>query len=216
MIKDNMNHFPPDHIISRTGVGRGFGHLHTYWNIESDIDIEWAVVRLAYTRERLAELGIDEKTLELAYYDNATDEWLHEFFAIGIDNQSLYVWANTSHLSEWAILGGAVLPPSPTTTTIPRSTGGGSGWVQIPATSSINKTTIAITENIGIRAGNIMSVEQDSSRAEIPTGFVVKNRLPFLVLAGLVGLGVAKVVVNVVTKLIYRKGVKERNGFKNR
>jgi hypothetical protein len=60
-------------------------------------------IRIYYTHEQLSELGLDENSLKILYWDEAANDWV----AINtqINTTEHYVWATVSHLSIWALMG---------------------------------------------------------------------------------------------------------------
>ena len=65
-------------------------------------------VKMFYDLEKLAELGIDEKSLKIYYWNASKSEWTPvETF---LNSEEHYVWANVDHLSIWAIMGQAEKP----------------------------------------------------------------------------------------------------------
>jgi hypothetical protein len=71
-----------------------------------DVTVNFTI-RLYYTHEQLSELGLDENSLKILYWDEAANDWV----AINtqINTTEHYVWATVSHLSIWALVG----QPSP-------------------------------------------------------------------------------------------------------
>jgi hypothetical protein len=71
-----------------------------------DVTVNFTI-RIYYTHEQLSELGLDENSLKILYWDEAANDWV----AINtqINTTEHYVWATVSHLSIWALVG----QPSP-------------------------------------------------------------------------------------------------------
>jgi len=71
-----------------------------------DVTVNFTI-RLYYTHEQLSELGLDENSMKILYWDEAANDWV----AINtqINTTEHYVWATVSHLSIWALVG----QPSP-------------------------------------------------------------------------------------------------------
>lgn len=65
-------------------------------------------VRIYYTPEQLSELGLDENSLKIFYWDEAANDW--KAVDTQINTAKHYVWATVSHLSIWTIMG-QLTPP---------------------------------------------------------------------------------------------------------
>ena len=64
-------------------------------------------IRIYYTHEQLSELGLDENSLKILYWDEAANDWV--VINTQINTTEHYVWATVNHLSIWALMG----QPSP-------------------------------------------------------------------------------------------------------
>ncbi|MDH5753701.1 MAG: hypothetical protein OEY95_00610 [Candidatus Bathyarchaeota archaeon] len=62
-----------------------------------------ATIRIYYTPEQLSELGLDENSLKIFYWNEAANNW--EAIDTQINTTEHYVWATVSHLSIWALMG---------------------------------------------------------------------------------------------------------------
>jgi len=60
-------------------------------------------VRIYYTPEQLSELGLDENSLKIFYWDEAANDW--KAVDRQINTAEHYVWATVSHLSIWTLMG---------------------------------------------------------------------------------------------------------------
>jgi len=60
-------------------------------------------IRIYYTPEQLSELGLDENSLKIFYWNEAANDW--EAIDTQINTAEHYVWATVSHLSIWALMG---------------------------------------------------------------------------------------------------------------
>jgi signal peptidase I len=56
-----------------------------------------------YTPEQLSQLGLDENSLTIYYWDAAKGKWVD--VPTKVNKEEHYVWANVDHLSIWALLG---------------------------------------------------------------------------------------------------------------
>jgi hypothetical protein len=92
----------PTGVDPLPGTYKGLGN---YVQITADaVDITGSfTIRLYYTDEQLSELGLDENSLEILYWDEAANDWV----AINtqINTTAHYAWATVSHLSTWALAG---------------------------------------------------------------------------------------------------------------
>ncbi len=83
--------------------------------------LDWIVIKAYYNESELPS-GIDETSLRLYWYNNATGIW-EEVTPGGVNTIENYVWGNTTHLSTYSV-GGEL-----TTTESGTSGGGGGGGV---------------------------------------------------------------------------------------
>lgn len=60
-------------------------------------------IRIYYTPEQLSELELDENSLKIFYWNEATNNW--EAIDTQINTTEHYVWATVSHLSIWTLMG---------------------------------------------------------------------------------------------------------------
>jgi len=60
-------------------------------------------IRIYYTPEQLSELGLDENSLKIFYWNEAANDW--EAIDTQINTAEHYVWATVSHLSIWVLMG---------------------------------------------------------------------------------------------------------------
>jgi len=67
-----------------------------------DVTVE-STVRIYYTPEQLSELGLDENSLKIFYWDEAANDWKTE--DTQINTAEHYVWATVNHLSIWTLMG---------------------------------------------------------------------------------------------------------------
>ena len=62
-------------------------------------------IKMYYDPEKLAELGIDESSLKIYYWDSNKSEWVP--VETYLNSEEHYVWATVDHLSIWAVMGQA-------------------------------------------------------------------------------------------------------------
>ncbi|MEM2971441.1 MAG: hypothetical protein QW270_03350 [Candidatus Bathyarchaeia archaeon] len=62
-----------------------------------------ATIRIYYTPEQLSELGLDENSLKIFYFDEASNKWIEMETQVNKDEH--YAEATISHLSLWALFG---------------------------------------------------------------------------------------------------------------
>jgi hypothetical protein len=74
---------------------------------ENDIAVN-ATIRINYSLEELATLGIDENTLKIHYWNATLGEWVA--VESHVNTEEHFVWANIHHLSLWALLGQPSIP----------------------------------------------------------------------------------------------------------
>jgi len=60
-------------------------------------------MKMFYNPEKLAELGIDEKSLKIYYWNPDKSEWVP--VETHLNSKEHYVWACVNHLSIWALMG---------------------------------------------------------------------------------------------------------------
>jgi len=60
-------------------------------------------IRLYYTDEQLSELGLDENSLKILYWNETSNDWA--VIDTQINTAEHYVWATVTHLSIWALAG---------------------------------------------------------------------------------------------------------------
>ena len=66
-------------------------------------------IKMYYDPEKLAELGIDEGSLKIYYWDDNKDEWVP--VETHLNSEEHCVWANVDHLSIWAVMGQTLAKP---------------------------------------------------------------------------------------------------------
>ena len=62
-----------------------------------------ATLRIYYTMEQLSELGLDENSLTIFYWDNESNNWVAA--DTHINTTEHYAWTTVTHLSIWALMG---------------------------------------------------------------------------------------------------------------
>ena len=65
-------------------------------------------IKMYYDQEKLAELGIDESSLKIYYWDSNKNEWIP--VKTYLNSEEHYVWASVDHLSIWAVMGQTAKP----------------------------------------------------------------------------------------------------------
>jgi len=60
-------------------------------------------IRIYYMPEQVSELGLDENSLKMFYWDEAVNDW--KAVDTQINTAEHYVWATVSHLSIWTLMG---------------------------------------------------------------------------------------------------------------
>ncbi|MCK4478676.1 signal peptidase I [Candidatus Bathyarchaeota archaeon] len=99
---------------------------------ETDVAVN-ATIRIYYTLEQLSELGLDESSLQIHYWNATEGKWIPVESHINTDEH--YVWAVVNHFSIWALFG----QPSPF-------------WTQIWFLASITCVIVAIVAIVVIFA----------------------------------------------------------------
>lgn len=100
-------------VTSPSGVGSlpgSYKLLGCYVEIlcnETDVSPLNITLYFYYNSEQLSQLGLDENSLTIHYWDSAQNKWVA--VPTNINKEEHYVWANVNHLSIWALLG---KPPS--------------------------------------------------------------------------------------------------------
>lgn len=69
---------------------------------ETDATVN-ATIRIYYTPEEVAELGLIESSLQICYWNATEGKWIPVESQVNTDEH--YVWAVVSHFSIWAIMG---------------------------------------------------------------------------------------------------------------
>ena len=85
--------------------------LGTYVQIASETGEEIGgnfTIKMYYNPEELAELGIDENSLKIYYWDSDKSEWVA--VETYLNSEEHYVWAYVDHLSIWAVMGQVAKP----------------------------------------------------------------------------------------------------------
>jgi hypothetical protein len=67
-----------------------------------------ATIRIYYTPEELSALGLDENSLKIFYFDEASNQWIEK--ETKVNTSEHYAEATIDHLSLWALLGQPLKP----------------------------------------------------------------------------------------------------------
>ena len=86
--------------------------LNKYVGIRMDSTLENAlssvIIKVYYTDAEVSAAGLSESTLRLYYYNETSGSWVkYDPPDGGVDTTANYVWANTTHFSDWGIFGSA-------------------------------------------------------------------------------------------------------------
>jgi hypothetical protein len=105
--------------------------LDRYFGIKADAALENAIssviIKVYYTHEEVSTANLDESTLRLYYYNTISGKWVkYDSPNGGVNTTNNYVWANTTHFSDWGIFGTALA--SATTSTSSGSGGSIIKW----------------------------------------------------------------------------------------
>ena len=118
----------------------GFTALGKYVEVRTDIpsdNIVWPIeIRIYYTDEEVAEVGIPENILRISYWDGSN--WVEEPDS-GVDVENNYVWARVTHLSPFAPIG--II------------------WKGTTAFRLENLYTVGLDENLDLRIGSKLVVK---------------------------------------------------------
>lgn len=95
-------------------------------DLESNITS--AFIKLKYDKNKLTELGVDESTLGLWYYNITTSSWSKLFLSNEtINKEENFVSTHANHFSIWGIFGSVPAPPVSGSSGGSSSGGGGGG-----------------------------------------------------------------------------------------
>jgi len=92
----------PTDVSSPPGTYKVLGNYIQITAEPEDVTIN-ATIRIYYTPEQLSELGLDENSLKIFYWNEAANNW--EAIGTQINTTEHYVWAIVSHLSIWTLMG---------------------------------------------------------------------------------------------------------------
>ena len=88
----------------------GFSSFNKYLSIEPTeelrLNLSFVEIRIEYTDEEVNSNNFDESSLRLSFFNTSSNEW--EVFDSpfgGVNETGNYVWANVSHLSDFAVGG---------------------------------------------------------------------------------------------------------------
>jgi len=93
----------PENVNPPPGAYKLIG---SYVNIKTETEEEISgnfTVKMFYNPEKLAELGIDEKSLKIHYWNTNKSEWIP--VETYLNTEEHYAMANVDHLSIWALMG---------------------------------------------------------------------------------------------------------------
>ncbi len=75
--------------------------------------LSYAVIKIYYTDEEVAAANVAEDTLRMYFYNETSGSWeKYDSPRGGIDTQSNFVWANTTHFSTWGAFGSSAASSS--------------------------------------------------------------------------------------------------------
>ncbi|HDQ59977.1 MAG TPA: hypothetical protein ENN30_02175 [Candidatus Woesearchaeota archaeon] len=111
-------------------------------------NLTWALIKIYYDDSEIE--GLDEDSLRIYYYNETSEDWeVYDTPNGGVNTTGKYVWANTTHFSEFGVFG------EETATETPRSSGRSSGGT-IGSTAPVAGQ--AYTMRFGETYQNIMRV----------------------------------------------------------
>lgn len=96
----------PENVEPPPGTFKVLGNYVEIIVNETDITVN-ATIYIYYTLEQLSELGLDESSSQIYYWNATEGKWIPVESHVNTDEH--YVWAVVNHLSIWAIMG----QPSP-------------------------------------------------------------------------------------------------------
>jgi hypothetical protein len=111
--------------------------LGKYLGIKIDSELEKvissAIIKVYYTHAEVSAARADENTLRLYYYDAESGDWVkYDSPNGGVNTIENYVWANTTHFSDWGVFG----------TALSSSGSGGHGGAEVIVTNESTCTVI--------------------------------------------------------------------------
>jgi hypothetical protein len=115
--------------------------------------MDWAIIKIFYTQDEVDNIGLDESTLRIHYYNASSDTWA-EYDGPGIggvDTEGHSVWANVSHFSLFGVFGSVIEGGKK------KGGGGGGGGSIENETNQTNQTS----ENVTNPTGNQNNVNQE-------------------------------------------------------
>lgn len=194
--------------------------IPSWWNAPSLPEGSWVEIRMHYTDERIAELGLDESTLSLQSYNETTASW--QICAnTGVNTTGNYVFCNSTHFSIWGITGNptnTAPSTSPSSSSGAASSGSSSGsGAAVTTTDSTSDTENIQTEETSKRP-EANEIGTGTTEESNPTRNVTNERQENLV-TGLFALGganmlsviLAVIIVGGITSfLLWRKTVRVR------
>jgi hypothetical protein len=94
----------------KTSGAVGIISLGKYVGIRMDSNLENAlssvIIKIYYTDSEVSAANLDESTLRLYYYNETSGSWqAYNSPNGGVNTAENYVWANTTHFSDWGIFG---------------------------------------------------------------------------------------------------------------
>jgi len=93
---------PPEGVDPPPGTYKVLGKYVYIQCIETDVNVN-ATIRIDYTPEQLSEMGLNEETLKIHYWNAALDVWTP--IETHVNTSEHYAWATISHFSIWALMG---------------------------------------------------------------------------------------------------------------
>lgn len=178
----------------------------------------WVEIRIHYTDEQIATLGLSESDLRLKFYNETTNSW-ETCSGSNANTAANYVYCNSTHFSTWSISVEPASGSSPSSSSSTSSSGGGGGGsggsgTAVSTSDSASDTKTVQTEETS-ESPEANEIGTGTTEESAPTRNATNERQENLV-TGLFALGgantlsviLAVIIVGGITSfLLWRKTV---------
>lgn len=156
----------------------GYSGLGTYYSITSgqvnSSNLGWVIIKLYYNESDISS-SVDESALRLYWYNTTSAAW--EEIPGGVDTTNNYVWGNSTHFSEYTIVGQNTVTTTPVTERTSSSPGGAPAGrfykLNLDTTPSFTQANLSTGDQVEITVNNekhiltVSAMSADSVVADI-------------------------------------------------
>jgi len=151
--------------------GLSIPELGVFLNIKSDNVQNFTIIKVSYADKDVNDLGIEESTLRLHYFNETSQVWeKYDGLKGGVDTANNYIWAKTNHFSLWGVFGNTIVISNSV------SSGGGTRYIDRTVTEEkkIYVDRVVIAECKEGEADNVIEViVKEDEKLSMKIGIII-------------------------------------------